>query len=376
MNPADVQNSTNYLYGKVWQMQVNDLTPVTGGTTLSASEPWGFGVFSLVQPPGGTGGGAAGGPNGPGYPGVWEFGGPGYVGGGKGGQGAGTAASPGAGASLPGGGGGGAWGTSAAAQEGGQGAAGAVRLTWTPPLQAFNTLIVHSLGSESDPNVCPILQIPITDVPNNTEYTMQSVSGLLPATFDSTYTVILSNFSWNSATLASPRQITVTINQYEFPGGPRYSVQVSRAVTPSTDAVNGIVNMGEVTLPVKDYIAYNDQSYFTVSINDTDTVDRFMDVLFLDTLGQTTIINIDPSQPSYGQYINYFIDEATPDRDLGFIGASFQDRQHQMSVMDYAQSSGPLYISPGDNLFMVYSPSGAPDLAIQYAPRWYLDRSV
>jgi hypothetical protein len=154
-------------------------------------------------------------------------------------------------------------------------------------------------------------------------------------------------------------------------------VQVSRAMTPATDSVNGLLNMGEVTLPIKDYINYNDQSYFTISINDTDQSDRFMDVLFLDTTGQTVLINIDPGQQGYGQYVNYFIDEATTDRDLGFVGASFQDRQHQVSVLDYAQiNGGPLYIAPGDNLFMVWSPSGSPSLGVQYAPRWYLDRSV
>jgi hypothetical protein len=325
----------------------------------------------------GTGGGAAGGANGPGYPGVWAFGGPGYTGGGKGGQGAAPPPQYGNGASYPGGGGGGCLGSSAAPQEGGQGAPGAIRLTWTPPIQPMNSLIVHSLSANSDPNVNPITPIPITDVPNNTEYAVPSLTGILPATFNSTYSIILAANSWNSVTSSTPRQITVTINQYEFPGGPKYSAQVSRAVIPATDSVNGLLSMGEVTLPVKDYLRYNDQSYFTISINDTDTSDRFMDVLMLDTLGQTWLVNIDPGQAGYGQYVNFFFDEATSDRDLGFIGASMQDRQHQVSVLDYSQVSGPgMYVGPGDNLFMVYSTSGAPNLSVQYAPRWYLDRSV
>jgi hypothetical protein len=154
-------------------------------------------------------------------------------------------------------------------------------------------------------------------------------------------------------------------------------VQATRSVTPATDIVNGFVNLGEVTLPIKDYVKYNDQSYFTVSINDTDSGDRFMDVLFLDTTGQTVLINIDPGQAGYNQYVNYFIDEATADRDLGFIGASFQDRQHTVSVMDSAMvSGGALYIQSGDNLMLVYSTAGAPSLMVTYAPRWYLSRSV
>jgi len=75
--------------------------------------------------------------------------------------------------------------------------------------------------------------------------------------------------------------------------------------------------------------------------------------------------------------VNFFIDEATPDRDLGFVGASFQDRQHQVSVLDSAMiSGGALYIAAGDNLMLCYSTAGAPDLAISYAPRWYLDRAI
>ncbi len=706
------------LYGEAYAAQATDNTALTLSGSLSGAASWALLMLGLTMQLSGTGGGAAGGEGTAGYSGVWQYGGPGYAGGGsgKGGAGAGSLNTAGAGAATPGGGGGGAYGSTTAGTEGGQGAPGALRLTWAPPLQAFNTLIVHSLSAGSNPNVNPIVTIPITDVPNNTEYcqstdteilttsgwrfpadldgtetaltlnmrngmsewqplkavhvfsaierqmmnfesaehsslstmdhrwavksngklriqrsrdltawsgivrsaacvdlpseakhsdamvelvawyttegnrptmrtgnlsanvnigqshkvnepyvariraalttvygppvplftrygeeaqwresrtkqgmtifylnyiasfaltalapgknrvvqesfvtsltkaqlalflgtcldgdnsgrngstqyiaqkvaarldameiaalllghstnrypcssapsmtmlsigsractyparpshdntrqkgfsaekvtrtvavwcpetdngtwlarrngktfftgnTVPSVTGLLPAAFSSTYTVLLANYYWNAATVSSPRQITVTVNQYEYPGGPRYSVQVTRALTPATDVVNGLISMGEVTLPVKDYAAYNDQSYFTISVNDTDTGDRFMDVLFLDTQGQTVLINIDPGQPGYGEYVNFFIDEATPDRDLGFVGASFQDRQHQVSVLDYSQiSGGALYIAPGDNLFLTYSTSGAPDLAVQYSPRWHLDRSV
>ena len=367
----------SYLRSQGYATQAIDLVCPNFTSGISNAMPWATIMLGMAMSAYGTGGGAAGGAGNAGYPGIWGFGGPGYTGGGKGGQGAAPPPQTGNGASYPGGGGGGCLGVSGTPYEGGQGAPGALRLTWTPPLQTFNTLIVHSLGANADPNVNPCTPIPITDTPNNTEYLVPSLNGIMNATFNSTYTVLLSNFVWNSATSSTPRHITVTINQYEYPGGPKASVQVARAVTPATDSVNGLLSMGEVTLPVKDYLKHNDQSYFTVSINDTDSSDRFMDVLMLDTLGQTTLINIDPGQPGYGQYINYFIDEATSDRDLGFVGASFQERQHQVSVLDYAQiSGGQLYVGPGDNLFFVYSPAGAPNLALQYAPRWYLDRMV
>jgi hypothetical protein len=371
--------SQSYIEGNVYAAMSTDEAAVSFSASYAATHPWAMLMIGFQQALAGTGGGAAGGAGTVGYPGVWQFGGPGYSGGnaGKGGAGGAGPAGDGGGAGTPGGGGGGAMGSSAQAQQGGQGGGGMVRLTWSPPLQPFNTLIVHALSMTSDANVNPCCPIPITDQPNNTEYTLASVNGLRPATFSSTYTVLLMNYVWDSANASSARQITVTVNQYEYPGGPRYSVQASRSVTPSTDIINGIVDMGEVTLPVKDYIKFNDQSYFTVSINDTDLNDVFMDVLFLDTLGQTILTNVAPGNPGYGQYVNYFYDEATADRDLGFIGASFQDRQHSVSVMDSTQvGGGPLYISPGDNLFFVYSTQGAPNLAVTYSPRWYLDRSV
>ena len=178
------------------------------------------------------------------------------------------------------------------------------------------------------------------------------------------------------APAGTTRTLTVTISQYEYPGGPQYSVQATRTFTPSTDIVNGVVNLGEVTLPIKDYANHNDSSYFTVAINCTDTTDRFMDVLLLDTTGQTVLINIGPGTPGYNTYINYFVDEPTTDRDLGFVGATSSGRGYQVSVLDYALvSGGPLYIDAGDNLLMTWSPSGAPNLGVVYSPRWYLDRS-
>jgi len=368
-----------YLWGATYASQMVENNTMTSSPSWSASAPFGIINLGFTNVSIGGGGGAAGGPYGPGYPATtWQFGGPAYAGGGKGGQGAGNANAPGGGAGLPGGGGAGGYSGSLSStpEIGGTGGAGMVRLTWEPPLQVFNSLIVHRPGQGATPNLCPICPIPITDIPNNTEYVMPSLVPNMNAAFNSTYTVMLANYSWDNPNGTAARQITVTINQYAYPGGPQSSVQVSRSLVPSTDVVNGLIGFGEVTLPINEYAGYNDQSYFTVSIQDTDQSDRFMDVLFLDTTGQTIITNIDPGQAAYGQYVNYFYDEATADRDLGFMGASFQDRQHSVSVLPFTSiSGGALYITPGDNLFMTYSPSGAPNLGVQYAPRWFLDRT-
>jgi hypothetical protein len=350
-------------------------TTYTASGTYGSSVFWGALAFGIKLPVTGGAGGAAAGPGGAGYDARSSTGAEGYTGGGKGGQGA-LSAGNGGSAALPGGGGGGAASASTAAGIGGNGGNGLIRLTWQPPLQTFNTLVVHRPGQGAPAALSPCQPVPITDTPTNKEYQIQS---LLPvnATFKGTYTVLLVANAWNSATAGVPRNLTVTVSQYEYVNGPAYTVQATRTVTPATDVVNGLVTMGEVTLPVKDIPPGNQQVYFTFSVNDTDTGDRFQDVLFLDTTGQTAIVNVPPGSPASGQYVNYYIDEPTADRDLGLVAGTFQDKGYSISVLDYALlSGGPLYVDPGDNLLMTYSPSGAPNLGVTYSPRWYVVRTV
>jgi hypothetical protein len=204
---------------------------------------------------------------------------------------------------------------------------------------------------------------------------VQSLISGVNALFNSTYSIVLTNYYWDSPTVT--RQITVTVAQYEYEGGPAYTQQVTRTVTPSTDITNGVILMGELTLPTKDIDQSNTSAYFTVSVQDTDTSDLFLDVLFLDTTGQTTIVNIPSGNAGYGTYNNYFIDEPPLDRDLGRYLGSAMDRAQAVSVTDSAIiSGGPLYMTSGDNVLMVYSPSGAPSLGVTYQPRWYLGRLV
>ena len=375
-NTTDV-NFNAYLQSGMWTAQDTDLSSLTASSTVSSSSPWGLVILGITQNLAGAGGGAAGGPNGPGYSAVNQFGAPGYSGGGKGGNGATTVNSGGGGAALPGGGGGGAYSNSATADAGGTGGNGMLRLTWTPPLKVFNTVILHRPGENAPLNLSPVVPIPVTDIPNNTEYSVPSLVPNVNAEYYGTYTVLLANFVWNPITIGTSRTVTVTFNQYEFPGGPRYSASCTRTFTPATDIVNGIVNMGEVTLPLKDYAAHNDRSYFTVMVNDTDQTDRFMDILTLDTTGQTYITNISVGTPGYNSYVNYYYDEPSTDKDLGYVGAATQNREHQVSVLDYTvNTGGPLYIDAGDNLLLAWSPAGAPNIGITYAPHWYISRTV
>jgi len=347
--------------------------------TYAASQTWaavalGFVANVANANVGGSGGGSSAGPLGAGLDAADTLGAPGTTGGGKGGNGALVLDSSGVTASLPGGGGGGALSSNATPDGGGNGGAGMARITWQPPLTAFNNLIVHRPGDGAPQTLSPVSPIPPGDTPTNIEYPVVSNIPGTNATFNGTYSVLLANYLWDGNGQTS-RQISVTVTQYEYVNGPGYSMQVTRTITPAVDCNNGMVIMGEVTLPVKDYDQANDETYFTFSVHDTNANDRFQDIVFLDTTGQTVFINIPPGFNGFGQYVNYFIDEATSDRDLGKILGTAVDRKHSISVMDSTfVSGGPLYVKSGDNILMTYSITGAPNIDVVYSPRWYTSR--
>jgi hypothetical protein len=81
--------------------------------------------------------------------------------------------------------------------------------------------------------------------------------------------MVMSAYTWDTSSL--PRTLAVLVNQYEYPGasdttGSKHQVSVSRIVTPDNDAVNGLVTIGELTLPVSDIPPENNDAYFALCI--------------------------------------------------------------------------------------------------------------
>jgi len=97
-----------------------------------------------------------------------------------------------------------------------------------------------------------------------------------------------------------------------------------------------------------------------------------MDVLFLDTMGSTVLIQ------SPTAYANMFIDEPATDRDLGLIMGSLYDRTDAVSILDRATvAGGPMSVDPdGNPLLLAYCAEGAPNCALTFHPRWWLDRQT
>ena len=348
----------------------NTATGAAGGTG-SGNGTVHAGGAGFTATSGGGGGGSSGGSAAVGTTAVSQVGAAAPAGGGKGANGGLTGADhPGDSAAPPGGGGGGACMT-ATGQAGGQGGAGNITLTWTPPLAPFGTLIAHRPGMAAPPSLNPCVPVNNTaDVPAGTQYPVPSLVPGVNAMFGGTYSIVLVAYNWDQP--ATPRQITVTVTQFEYPGGPSYPTPpLTRTITPATDIINGIILMGELSLPVKDVDPSNTSAYFAVSITDTDLLDSFLDVIFLDSQGQTLICNIPPGN----SYTNFFCDEATPDRDLGRVMGSDLDRSQAISVLDSCiVSGGPFFLYPGENTFLAYTKDGAPNLGLSYLPRWFSDR--
>jgi hypothetical protein len=134
--------------------------------------------------------------------------------------------------------------------------------------------------------------------------------------------------------------------------------------------VNPFAVIGEITLPLRDVPPDNTLGYFTLTVQSSDTSDSFLDVLLIDTTGQTLWVN-----ELSNSYVNYFVDEPDANRLIGRILGSQIDRSDASSVLpESVLSGGTLTLEPGDDLLLAYCVEGAPSLALSYFPRWFFDR--
>lgn len=364
------------------------IAPAGGGNGGFSSGPAANNAGPGAVPGGGGGGtwsaGHAGGAGGNGnltlvFPGgaPTNNGGVAPAGGGTGGAGGPSANTVGSAGSTPGGGGGGANSTGTAEAGGGGGTGKLVITPYASP--AFKTLIVHRPKHGCHPAYMPMVSVGNgADIPNGgTDYTVPVPQSGVNASFDGTYTAVLIASSFNSPTNA--RTITVTVEQNEAPSGATYlsstSVTVSPGVAsltgPGNQVNNGVLVVGTLTLPVKALAADNTSAFFQVRVTDTNTADRFYDLLLLDTQGQTLIIN----EPTSG-YINYYLDEPQPLYDLGLYLGSQLGRPNAVSVVDAVQavSGGPFMLDPRECILFAYSVDGlAPAIGVTYYDRYFFD---
>src|SRR6202000_3332787 len=141
------------------------------------------------------------------------------------------------------------------------------RIIVTPYSSApFKTLLAHRPGPDAPQSLNPLVPVGNgSDTPNGgTQYPVPSLVSGVNARFGGTYTVMLTNFTWNNPTVA--RTITVTVTQFEYSGAASNTSPVSTTVTPSTGVTNGLVVVGELTLPYKGIAPDNQSGYFTVSV--------------------------------------------------------------------------------------------------------------
>lgn len=327
---------------------------------------------------GGGGGSSAGTGSGGGHP-TGRAGASPKTGGGPGGDGgfaSGGSATGQTPATGPGGGGGGGADNNGGAA-GAAGANGKVRLTYgASGIVPLASALVHMPGRDAHPQLSPLCSVGAgADTPNGaTDYTVPPV-GALVARFNGSYSIyLIANTFANGST---SRTVTVTIKQFAFSGGTSITQALSRTFIPNTDIVNGYIEMGVVTLPLAEISHGNTDSYFAVSVNSGQTGDRYFDVLFLDTEGQTVLLNTTGTPFAN----NVWLDVAELDRDMGGIYASDTDRDRARSWLGYADpnstriSGGPLSVVPnGHNRMLVYAQQGNPSISVSYFPHWWQDR--
>lgn len=350
----------------------------TGGTGSTNSHHFNGGTGATGNhsaTKGGGGGGAAGdggaGSNAGTAPAAGQGGTAGSLaqGGGNGGTGATNNNSGGGGGygQATGGGGAGAAGTTAT-HTGGRGADGKIKviLTTYTSQANFPTLLIHKPSPRSGIKSSAV--IPVgggQDIPDGREYGLPVVD-TFNARYDGTYTVYAVNFTWS---LTTARTVTATFKQYEISGGAVSSASVSQSITPA-NVLNGMVNLGEITLPIKDMADDNIDSVFTAAVTSGQSGDRFLDLILVDTSGQLVLINL----PG-GGYTDYWIDKPDINRKIGRVLGSTADRQQAVSVMANSfLSGGPLKLDPGVNVFTIYSPQGQPGLDGEYIAQWWQER--
>jgi hypothetical protein len=254
---------------------------------------------------------------------------------------------------------------------GGTGGNGQITVTYTPTLAPFATLIAHRPGPDAPASLTPFVSTTsASDPPDGREYPVPSLVAGVNAQFSGTYSIVLVSYSWANPTV--PRLVGVTVHQYAYPGGPSVSAIVSQMITPS-GIVNGFVVLGELTLPVQDIAPDNTTAFFTAGITSGNQADQFLDILFIDTTGQTIMVATN-TQP----FNNIFADPPTIDRDQGRIMGSWYDRAEAVSILGSTfVSGGPLTLEGGqDCQLLVYALEGVPAVAITYTPHFYLDRTA
>lgn len=298
---------------------------------------------------------------------------------GKGANGTAAGGATGKNGGSPGGGGSGATGTTINPNigwAGGLGGGGQILVVYTVAVVAFSTLIVHMPPAQAPDNFYPLIPLDATDTPDGSiEYPVPQLIPGQPAEYAGSYSVILVGVFANPG---NSRNLTIQFNQYEYTGGPVYSATLTRNnVVPNTDTDglsgrNGVLLMGDLTLPIRALPDDNTTAVFTLTVTSTNTADRFSDCITCDSMGQTVIINI----AAANAYAQFNIDAPKPQFPVGLVTGSDFDRSAAVSVLPDTPiiSGGPMLLNPGDNKLLAYCVEGAPALGFSYFPAWYFDR--
>jgi hypothetical protein len=275
---------------------------------------------------------------------------------------------------APGGGGGGGS-DDGSGYAGAAGDNGQVLLTYgATGILPLQSLLVHAPARDAPDLFNPLCPVGNgADTPNGATEYLVPATGNLSSRYDGTYTLYLVASSFSTPTVS--RTITVQLRQYPYSGGTAMTLNVARTLTPTSDLLGTgtIIDMGPVTLPLADLPPGALSPYFAMTVTDTNTSDRFLDAILIDTRGTFVLVNVG----SGSVFNNIWVDQPDATRDLGRILGSNADRDQAVSALQYAErfSGGPLAVYPdSNNRLFVYSAQGIPGLTAFYPPQWWTER--
>lgn len=236
----------------------------------------------------------------------------------------------------------------------------------------IDALVLHKAPAEARPDYAPL--VPYTSLGHalGTAAPMPAYAGSTAgARYNGTHAI------WLCASLtgiAASGTVTVTFTETHgdpISGGTDTTV-TSRAIVVGGAIVNGLLDMGLLTLPARAVQPDNTATSITVTVAYAGGgTFACQDVLVLDTRGPTVIVG-----QAFGRD-TVWVDEPDPTTGVGqvlignTVSGSSNGRASAVAVWDSTSTDpGPLSFDPADNVLLGYCPQGAVDLTATYAERY------
>lgn len=261
---------------------------------------------------------------------------------------------------------------------GARGGAGKISVSYIRSQQTIASLLLHMPNPDSAATFVPVINVgdgmfppDINGGPGGIyQYEPVSPHPGVPVRYDGTYSTVLIGAGWDTRPgfgINVARTLKIRIQQWSKIWN---AVRADKILTwenfvpAQSDEVlrNGLIPMGNVTLPLRWLPPDNQDTYYVFTVgstvhiagNDVITEDHFLDILLLDVTGQT----IGLFDTEGGGFTTWFIDEPESGQSFGGILGSNYGRTSAQSATRaiVSVSGGPFMLEPGtENMLLAYT---------------------